>query len=167
MFHTRSGNRSKADYYSRHLFLRVLVHELGDPDAIIDPTRAPAHGSTLTGAPRSSSPEPIFENGKMEANDAEMAMMEEEGTVYGSSPNSRKSTARQRRRQPLLPNSKNDIQTTLPTKGTGSQSLLTKLLGEQLGVRSYLEILSYNSNKLISWRLLSKNERSTKLPSKP
>ncbi|KAG5642391.1 hypothetical protein DXG03_002849 [Asterophora parasitica] len=29
IFHTRSQNRSKADYYSKHLFLRVLCHELG------------------------------------------------------------------------------------------------------------------------------------------
>ncbi|KAJ7185215.1 hypothetical protein C8R46DRAFT_881651 [Mycena filopes] len=32
VFHSHSRARSKADYYERHLFLRVLCHELGDQD---------------------------------------------------------------------------------------------------------------------------------------
>ncbi|KAJ7597984.1 cora-like Mg2+ transporter protein-domain-containing protein [Mycena floridula] len=32
VFHARSQTRSKADYYKQHLFLRVLVHELGEED---------------------------------------------------------------------------------------------------------------------------------------
>lgn len=51
MFHGHSRNRSKADYYSKHLFLRVLCHELIDDDHI--PT------SMLPTAPRTSSPEPM------------------------------------------------------------------------------------------------------------
>lgn len=54
VFHGHSGNRSKADYYSKHLFLRVLCHELLPEDASDGPP-------SFTDAPRSSSPEPIGE----------------------------------------------------------------------------------------------------------
>ncbi|KAJ3865714.1 magnesium transporter [Lentinula novae-zelandiae] len=63
VFHTRSQTRSKADYYNKHLFLRILCHELGDPDAEPKTVESAALGSTLTDAPRSSSPLP-FEDGE-------------------------------------------------------------------------------------------------------
>ncbi|KAJ7032382.1 magnesium transporter [Mycena alexandri] len=41
VFHSHSRARSKADYYARHLFLRVLCHELGDQDQDPRPTLPP------------------------------------------------------------------------------------------------------------------------------
>ncbi|KAF4573548.1 CorA metal ion transporter (MIT) family protein [Pleurotus pulmonarius] len=70
VLHQRDQSRSKADYYHKHLFLRVLCHELLDPDddsTYIPPHAAvqrshnlhPARGSTLTEIPRSTSPAPF------------------------------------------------------------------------------------------------------------
>lgn len=70
VLHQRDQSRSKADYYHKHLFLRVLCHELLDPDddsSYIPPHLAvprfrdfhPARGSTLTEIPRSTSPAPF------------------------------------------------------------------------------------------------------------
>ena len=95
IFHTRSQNRSKADYFSRHLFIRVLCHELGEVQNI------PAHqtaafGSTLTDAPRSSSPEPM---------DTVPEDKEEARTSFSSSSGSSKN----RKKGPLLPHSRRDV----------------------------------------------------------
>jgi len=58
VFHTRSQNRSKADYYSKHLFLRVLCHELAKGEQ-----PGSSHSSHLTsflpGVHRSASPDPF------------------------------------------------------------------------------------------------------------
>lgn len=103
LFHARKGTRSKADYFSTQLFLRILCHELGDPADIITDAVA---GSTLVGVdiPRSSSPLPFTEDDK----DAyEMGRNpsgdQDEQTVYGSvrSTTKRRST----RRRPILPTS--------------------------------------------------------------
>lgn len=70
VLHQRDLGRSKADYYHKHLFLRVLCHELLDPDddSSYTPPHAaaqrlhnlhPARGSTLTEIPRSTSPDPF------------------------------------------------------------------------------------------------------------
>ncbi|KAJ8475432.1 hypothetical protein ONZ45_g15609 [Pleurotus djamor] len=73
VLHQRDLNRSKADYYNKHLFLRVLCHELLDPEdtsTYIPPHMStslrakaysghPARGSTLTELPRSTSPAPF------------------------------------------------------------------------------------------------------------
>jgi Mg2+ and Co2+ transporter CorA len=68
----RSAFLSKADYYARHLFLRVLCHTLADQhteedneksggqDSIIYANPATKKGTT-SGLPRSSSPEPMDE----------------------------------------------------------------------------------------------------------
>lgn len=101
VFHTRSQTRSKADYYNRHLFLRILCHELGDPDEAIGATAA--EGSTLTDLPRSLSPSPFTDA------DAEMEMRElgkgdfeeDEKTLRGTQPT--------RKRRPLLPTSRADV----------------------------------------------------------
>eukprot|EP00914_Ancora_sagittata_P030490 GHVO01061061.1.p1 GENE.GHVO01061061.1~~GHVO01061061.1.p1 ORF type:complete len:454 (+),score=19.48 GHVO01061061.1:1-1362(+) len=91
VFHTRSQTRSKADYYPKHLFLRILCHELGDSDAEPQTTESAAVGSTLTDAPRSSSPLPYEDNDEFEM------MEKDDKTLFGSFPNSRKSTMRHRR----------------------------------------------------------------------
>ena len=50
----RKLSRSKADYYQRHLFLRVLCHSLSDEET--------DHLATsVTHLPRSDSPEPMDE----------------------------------------------------------------------------------------------------------
>ncbi|KIK71539.1 hypothetical protein GYMLUDRAFT_186369 [Collybiopsis luxurians FD-317 M1] len=90
VFHTRSQTRSKADYYAKHLFLRILCHELGDPDAEPKTVDSAAFGSTLTDAPRSSSPLPFNEK------DAFEMLEKDDKTLFGSSPSSRKSTLKYR-----------------------------------------------------------------------
>ncbi|KAF5346159.1 hypothetical protein D9758_009966 [Tetrapyrgos nigripes] len=61
VFHTRSQTRSKADYYGKHLFLRILCHELQDSgdDSSSDSTSSSYSEKSITGAPRSSSPIPF------------------------------------------------------------------------------------------------------------
>ncbi|KAG7452072.1 magnesium transporter [Guyanagaster necrorhizus] len=82
VFHTRSQTRSKADYYSKHLFLRILVHEIGDPDDIPTPLHATAaYGSTLTGLPRTSSPVPFKDVDSIEMKDS--VFVEDDRTVFG------------------------------------------------------------------------------------
>ncbi|KAF5352613.1 hypothetical protein D9756_006198 [Leucocoprinus leucothites] len=53
IFHQTGHTRSKADYYLKHLFLRVLCHELGELNAEDE------NVFTARDAPRSSSPEPM------------------------------------------------------------------------------------------------------------
>lgn len=105
IFHARSQNRSKADYFSQHLFVRVLCHELGEEGEVIAPHHTPAFGSTLVETPRSASPEP-FEN-------VETEMDEEDGL-------------KPRRRKPLLPNSTKDTWSDRTERG---RTLLGSLLG--------------------------------------
>ncbi|KAL0575761.1 hypothetical protein V5O48_006204 [Marasmius crinis-equi] len=102
VFHSRLNTRSKADYYTKHLFLRVLCHELAnaeDEEEQLKQMRfgsSAVSGSTLVNdidIPRSSSPEPLTEEDKMK-----MEFMEEEVTLHGTAPNSRKSTMRNRAR---------------------------------------------------------------------
>lgn len=90
VFHTRSQTRSKADYYNKHLFLRILCHELGDPDAEPKLVESAAAGSTLTDGPRSSSPLP-FEDGE-----GYEILEKDDKTLFESLPSSRKSTLKNR-----------------------------------------------------------------------
>jgi hypothetical protein len=69
IFHTRSQTRSKADYFAKHLFLRILCHELGLATPSGDfVAESAAFGSTLASLDsdddgdeftRSDSPEPF------------------------------------------------------------------------------------------------------------
>ncbi|RDB29445.1 Cobalt/magnesium transport protein CorA [Hypsizygus marmoreus] len=125
VFHTRSQNRSKADYYSKHLFLRILCHELGSEDESVEPTQSAAYGSTLTGVPRSHSPEPISEEEDIDTKEH----VEDDVTVANVS---NQSTMKKRRRMPLLPNSQRDLEAMLgPDGGDGnrSHSSLARLMG--------------------------------------
>ncbi|KAG7100027.1 hypothetical protein E1B28_001813 [Marasmius oreades] len=104
VFHHRPGARSKADYYTKHLFIHILCHELGhDGDVLAEIQRhgtSAALGSTLAESidiPRSSSPEPLTDADKMGLD----VLEEEEITLYGTAPNSRKSTLRMRNRAKL------------------------------------------------------------------
>ncbi|TFK24278.1 hypothetical protein FA15DRAFT_669718 [Coprinopsis marcescibilis] len=81
VFHGHSRNRSKADYYSNHLFIRVLCHELlKDEDTTV-----------LPHIPRSVSPEPLEEGEDDDDDSVEKAPR---------TPRSRRST---HRRRPVLP----------------------------------------------------------------
>lgn len=65
IFHQTGHTRSKADYYLKHLFLRVLCHELGELNAEDE------NVFTARDAPRSSSPEPM-----------EKSVMDDEKTLH-------------------------------------------------------------------------------------
>ncbi|KAL1719888.1 hypothetical protein EV715DRAFT_289749 [Schizophyllum commune] len=84
VLHQRSGNRSKADYYSRHLFIRILCHELGNEDDPIDPTATPAYGSTLRRCESPVQVDDVRESYEMVRKSA--SEDSEEKTVYGSAP---------------------------------------------------------------------------------
>lgn len=112
VFHARSQTRSKADYYSKHLFIRVVVHELGDPDEPPELSiSTAAFGSTLTGAPRSSSPLP-FTRDDEEGYELKPQNSEDD-TVLGSLPSRSKSKSSLRRR-----NQKTDIEKGASTFST-------------------------------------------------
>ncbi|TFK60816.1 hypothetical protein BDN72DRAFT_828680 [Pluteus cervinus] len=133
IFHTRSQNRSKADYFSKHLFIRVLCHELGDVQNI------PAHqtaafGSTLTDAPRSSSPEAMdtIPEGK------------DERTSYSSSESTKK-------KGPLLPHSRRDIFAVKDENRT--------LMGTLLGVSDPTAALRKREEQEVTLDALKSGER--------
>ncbi|TFK42066.1 magnesium transporter [Crucibulum laeve] len=129
VFHGHKQNRSKADYYSRHLFLRILCHELGDPD--YSPSgHSAAQGSTLTGEPRSMSPEPMRDEDRL--NGVKGGDVDEEKTMYGTPPTSRQSTTK-RRRNPLLPTNRRDVD-GMP-KASNSASNLARLLKREGDVK--------------------------------
>ncbi|KAJ7760740.1 magnesium transporter [Mycena maculata] len=105
VFHTRSQTRSKADYYMKHLFLRILCHELDEADEPFA-TTSPAQGSTLTDLPRSDSPTPFTDN------DAEMEMREFGNGSFGDDEKTLQGTKSTRRKgRPLLPTSRSDVST--------------------------------------------------------
>ncbi|KDR85830.1 hypothetical protein GALMADRAFT_51400 [Galerina marginata CBS 339.88] len=117
VFHGHSRNRSKADYYTRHLFLRVLCHELADEHQPFE--------HSYTNAPRSDSPEPIdppYPDGE----EGEK-LAESETTKFGSGPNSGAGTLIQRRgRSPILPTNRGDIKAAY-TNGTARSPAGTNL----------------------------------------
>lgn len=102
VFHARSQTRSKADYYSKHLFLRVMAHELGDPNEPPEPTNnSPAFGSTLTDLPRTSSPLPFTDEDEESYEMKQNGVLEDDRTLYsGSVP--RKGSLMQRKRTNFL-----------------------------------------------------------------
>lgn len=117
VFHTRSQTRSKVDYYTKHLFLRILVHEVGDPDDIPPPFHATAaYGSTLTGLPRSSSPTPFEDGDSIEMKDS--GLVEDDRTVFGEI--TPMSTMRNRK-------GRGTFKSADPEKGSSTFSRLSKI----------------------------------------
>jgi hypothetical protein len=57
VFHSRDESLSKADYHAKHLFLRILCHELGESDM---PLPVPS-SETVSGLPLTTSPMPFPE----------------------------------------------------------------------------------------------------------
>lgn len=85
LLHVRKTARSKADYYNKHLFLRILCHTLASDEEMATPDNSVTH------LPRSSSPEPYDD----EDNEDSVAKDDEdEKTMYGSAPSSRLATIR-------------------------------------------------------------------------
>ncbi len=56
LLHFRKNARSKADYYSKHLFLRVLCHRITSDD---DSANEETSHRSMTDLPRSASPVPM------------------------------------------------------------------------------------------------------------
>lgn len=91
VLHQRGHARSKADYYTQHLFLRILSHSLASDDEVVS--------STFTDFPRSASPVDM-EPSDHKYRDSERSTEEDdERTVYGNSSamNSKFSTRRTKR----------------------------------------------------------------------
>ncbi|KAI0684676.1 hypothetical protein BC835DRAFT_1388556 [Cytidiella melzeri] len=90
LLHARKNGRSKADYYPKHLFLRILCHTLGASDK----HGANGHDS-LTELPRSSSPIPMSEDdGDDMESWAQRKDDDDEKTVYGTTTTARSATTR-------------------------------------------------------------------------
>ncbi|KAJ7352375.1 magnesium transporter [Mycena albidolilacea] len=109
VFHTRSQNRSKADYYTKHLFLRVLCHELSDSDEPF--LSSAAMGSTLTDLPRSESPTPFTDT------DADLELREMGKGDFGDDEKTLRGTG-SRGKRPLLPTSRSDLRSKPRTRLT-------------------------------------------------
>lgn len=93
VLHNRGHARSKADYYPKHLFLRLLCHTIAGEDEVS--TGSTPHGS-VTNLPRSNSPVPIDDD---EENEEDLKggqdgvyAVDDEKTVYGNGTGSRFST---------------------------------------------------------------------------
>ena len=84
LLHARRAARSKADYYQKHLFLRILCHTLTPEEETATPD------GSVTQLPRSSSPEHYDDSD----NEDSIGKDDEDRTVYGSNPSSRFATAR-------------------------------------------------------------------------
>jgi hypothetical protein len=130
VLYQRGQSRSKVDYYSKHLFLCILRHELGEPD---DLNALLLTTPTLTELPRSSSPPPF--NGDDMANDRDVSYEKEEHDkraegddlpMYNGRPSISK---RARWRRPLLPRHQRDMDKTIEPR-----SKLTRLAGMQRDV---------------------------------
>jgi hypothetical protein len=98
VFHSRDESLSKVDYHAKHLFLRILCHELGDPD-----TPPPVSSSQVVSSlPRTTSPLP-FSEAELERNFGDIL---EGDTLLGTEPGSKRKRSRLSFREPtgsLLP----------------------------------------------------------------
>ncbi|KAJ7056655.1 magnesium transporter [Mycena amicta] len=130
VFNARSQTRSKVDYYTQHLFLRVLCHELSESD---EPYMgSAAEGSTLTDAPRSDSPVPFTDAD----HDVEMREMgqgdfgDDEKTLHGNST--------RRKKGPILPTSRPSVSPPKPRRATTTRSLdpATKRRVDEAAIRA-------------------------------
>ena len=95
VLHQRVHTRSKADYYQKHLFIRLLCHTLSNEDQDAPPD--------LTHLPRSESPEPVGKSSHDDSDseddeawkaNAQAGMFSpgDDKTVYGSGSGSKFST---------------------------------------------------------------------------
>lgn len=131
VFHGHIRNRSKADYYRQHLFLRVLCHELNrDEKKQSEAFGFPGH------ADRSSSPEPIKE--EEDTPDESRGNGHDESAKISLSKSRRSSTMR-RRSVPILPSTQADIPPTPLTPAWNSPSRLASLLKREAQIKEVRE----------------------------
>ena len=91
LLHVRKAARSKADYYQKHLFLRILCHTLASDDDIVSDTP----NNSVTRLPRSSSPLPFDDDDELPSDEEDSTgKVDDEKTMFGSQPASRFTTAR-------------------------------------------------------------------------
>lgn len=84
VLHFRKNARSKADYYMKHLFLRVLCHTLCSDEELAETSSE----SSFTNLPRSSSPTPM-EYEDEDASFDDIKQREDERAMYGMETGSR------------------------------------------------------------------------------
>jgi hypothetical protein len=97
---------------TKHLFLRILCHELSDSDEPF--LSSAAMGSTLTDLPRSESPTPFTDT------DADLELREMGKGDFGDDEKTLRGTGSRRRKSqgPLLPTSRSDLQSKPRTRLT-------------------------------------------------
>ena len=105
VFHGHSQNRSKADYYTKHLFLRVLCHELVDDDSQNGVTNYTQVTNTL----RTASPEPMGDSVELEEGDKKLKESDEFTQIGGSQNLGSLNKRRKSGGYPLLPTSRADV----------------------------------------------------------
>ncbi|KAF8910196.1 hypothetical protein CPB84DRAFT_1821600 [Gymnopilus junonius] len=104
IFHGHSHTHSKADYYTRHLFLRVLCHEVAADEPPFGP-------HSFTRVPRTASPEPMYPPSDGEKMGDKLAESDDL-TKYGSGPTSNDATLVQRwsnKPTSILPTNRTDL----------------------------------------------------------
>jgi hypothetical protein len=129
VFHGHSQNRSKVDYYTKHLFLRVLCHELADD--------ASQNGTTdhtqITNTVRSASPEPMGNN--IEPEESDQMKDYDKLTQNAGPPNS--GSLNKRRKlgsHPLLPTSRIDVKPIYRGTQEKTGAHLAKLISTERAV---------------------------------
>ncbi|KAG6820662.1 hypothetical protein H0H93_013513 [Arthromyces matolae] len=142
VFHTDRQTRSKADYYSQHLFLRVLCHELGKEDDF-----SGSNGSILTESPRSSSPSEMND-----FRDADKEAMREDGgderTMYDSAFSKATTGLKKRRRFTFASSYPGpDLEGNLARNGSSLSSLGKFMSGWSTKYRTELKTFVQNAKK--------------------
>ncbi|KAG6887621.1 hypothetical protein C0992_011444 [Termitomyces sp. T32_za158] len=131
IFHTPSQTRSKADYYNRHLFLRVLCHVLGQEDETAAArTDSMTYGTMLMDGPRSETPSAMSDPDRL---DKEAVREEDDYTMYDNETTS----GREKKRGRLLSLfhvAPNDLEGTLAHR-SGSISSLAQLMSRAAAQR--------------------------------
>ncbi|KAF8640775.1 hypothetical protein AX17_000425 [Amanita inopinata Kibby_2008] len=109
VFQTRGQTRSKVDYYTKHLFLRVLCHELE--------AREKSDLDYLAGKTRSASPEPMVP--EYSSLDDEKPHAYEDENPFNTPPHHPVT-----RKRPLLPTSRKDLHLMFNRTGPALPSLI-------------------------------------------
>ncbi|KIY50507.1 hypothetical protein FISHEDRAFT_9157, partial [Fistulina hepatica ATCC 64428] len=130
MVHARNGNSSKADYHAKHLFLRVLCHEL-----VESAESMAAFDEVLGDMPRTESPLP-YDDAKEGSISAGREDADDEMTVF-SKGGSAKSTIRRRRRF-WLPTHNPDIENT-PLKVNFPRTAAHPYANKQMAAKKKLQ----------------------------
>ncbi|KAF6754206.1 magnesium transporter [Ephemerocybe angulata] len=120
VFNKDTRSRSKADYYSKHLFIRVMCHELGLPDD---------YPAAITDELRSSSPEPLADEEPEKDGEDQEGPEFDGDTLRASVSKTKQST---KRRRPLLPRTFAD----LPSRNDTAQSRLANLIKQDQDLRA-------------------------------